>query len=825
MRARSKIVLMAFFVPFCGLAGGLTGTILDPQHLAVPNATITLNCSGKAKFARSDTQGRFGFSDADWAEDCSISVTCPGFAPVYERLVGREPRDLSIRLALAPVRESVTVMALLEDPSALLRTSLTSVSLSDDELKRISNNTADLIRYAKERAGATVGQTVVYVDGLPGGELPPSDRVARITVNANPFSAEYADGDITAINVTTKGPGRQVRLSFGGASLGVGGRDTLIPNLQSKSRNEGGGMTGPIPYLPFTFSAHFSIGSNQADVPLPTVIPSTAQASRQTNARFASVENHSKVGSLDLYYSGGESLGAHLAYYESRSNGSNLGVGGLTLPEAGFRSSLTIREARATTSTRGDRFEYRGGFVMTQMSSDTHANSEGPGVSVLGGFVAGGAPFTRGTSVRSTWTLKNVVESTPGPPSWSAGMTVSRSSDFKQDIPNPAGSFTFETDQAYADALAGAPTGTWFVTRGNGTLHHATLTAAPFVHKEVVRLPHLLVTGGLRADYQAGLGTLLSPRLAGAAQWWSFVFRASAGLFARDIGNNVLVRVLETDGSRLQEFMASGVPIFGTFTTPVENQSSIRTRFAPDLTRPRQLMEKASVERRLGQFTLNIEYTSTRDRHLLGSRRLADGSGWLDLLESNRSAERHRLHPQVRYKWGRHSAAIHYEWVHSHDDTDGPFSFPARQENIRADWARSAGIPAHSITLTDSFQLPGAVSVTLTDSLRGSAPFNITTGLDSANDGLYTDRGGLARNSGNGPGYNSLELYASKRIALPNPSPKTHKKIYVNLGAQGDNLLGNRNFTGFGSVVGSPTFGRPLGTLPGRSLRFWLNLD
>jgi hypothetical protein len=236
-------------------------------------------------------------------------------------------------------------------------------------------------------------------------------------------------------------------------------------------------------------------------------------------------------------------------------------------------------------------------------------------------------------------------------------------------------------------------------------------------------------------------------------------------------------------------------------------------------------MEKFSVERKIRQFTMNVEYTATHDRHLLGSRRLGDGSGWLDLLESNRSADRQRLHSQLRYKWHGHSSAVHYNWVRSRDDTDGPFSFPAFQDDIRADWARSAGIAPRSVTVTDSFRLPGAVSVTLTDNLRSSAPFNITTGLDPANDGLYTDRGGLPRNSGNGPNYNSLELYASKRIALPSLRPKTHQKLYVNLGAQGDNLLGNKNFTGFGSVIGSPTFDRPMGTFPGRSIRFWLNFD
>jgi len=455
MRAWPKIVVAAVWAPLAGFAAGLAGTVLDPHDLVVPNAEITLTCGSRIMCTQSDSLGRFVFPAGGDTTICSVAITRLGFAPYYEQ-IERETEELLIRLTLATVKETVTVSAWQEDAAARLRSSLASVSVSDDELKRVSNNTAEMIRYARLQAGATVGQTAVYVDGLPSSQLPNADTVAQITVNADPFSAEYADGDLTAINITTKGPARQLRFSAGGASLGAGGRDTLAPNLRSKATDQGGGVTGPIPWLPLAFSVRFDLGSNQADVPIVAVLPSTASLGKETSARSALVGSRSGSGSLEIYYSGTETLRAHLAYRESRSAGSNLGVGGLTLPEAGFGSSLTVREARATASKSGDRFEYRGGLIMSTMSSETRANSDGPGVTVLGDFVTGGAPFASGISAHSTWTWKNVFESTPGPPSWAVGITVSRSSDFKQDTPNPAGSFTFENGQAYTDALAGA---------------------------------------------------------------------------------------------------------------------------------------------------------------------------------------------------------------------------------------------------------------------------------------------------------------------------------------------------------------------------------
>jgi hypothetical protein len=210
---------------------------------------------------------------------------------------------------------------------------------------------------------------------------------------------------------------------------------------------------------------------------------------------------------------------------------------------------------------------------------------------------------------------------------------------------------------------------------------------------------------------------------------------------------------------------------------------------------------------------------------LLGSRRLAGDGGWLDFLESDRNAERQQVHTQVRYKIKMQQFLAYYDWVRAFNDTDGAFSFPANQNDIRAEWARSAGIAPHSLTFAAMLQLPGKISANITESWRGSAPYNITTGSDPTGDGLYTDRGGLPRNSGNGPGYNSLSLYASRRIVLPTLPTRPRKRLAVRVGLQGANLLGIRNYTGVGSVLGSPTFGMPLYALPGRSVRVWMNLD
>jgi hypothetical protein len=138
---------------------------------------------------------------------------------------------------------------------------------------------------------------------------------------------------------------------------------------------------------------------------------------------------------------------------------------------------------------------------------------------------------------------------------------------------------------------------------------------------------------------------------------------------------------------------------------------------------------------------------------------------------------------------------------------------------------RSAGVSPHNVTAAGTFRLPAAVSLTISDTWRSSAPFDITTGSDLLRNGLTVDRGGRARNSGDGPGYHSVAAYGYRRIPLPTIRARSVRRHYLDLGVQADNILNGKNYITVGSVTGSSTFGRPLAAFPGRSLRLFLNVD
>jgi hypothetical protein len=425
---------------------------------------------------------------------------------------------------------------------------------------------------------------------------------------------------------------------------------------------------------------------------------------------------------------------------------------------------------------------------------------------------------------RTDWTWSNLLQSQGAKPSWLAGLTLSREQGYDNRIPNPSGKLQFDTIQDYIDGLAGKSTATWFVNRGVGDVRHDTVTAAPFIQKTVFSSTHWLVTSGLRLEYQQSQRLFASPRLTVAREWRGFVFRGGAGLFVRSIPNSVFMKVFAADAAHLQQFVVHQASFADILNPPAGNDVMIHSALSPDLSRMRESMVKTSVERAFSSWNPGLEYTWTRGRHLLGSRRVAAGQSWLDVLESNRSAERHELHLRLARKWKGQTLVGHYQWIHSRDNGEGPFSFPEQQDNIDADWARSAGVAADNVSFAGNFNLPAAVTLTVTDSWRGSAPYNITTGVDRFHNVLYNDRDGRLRNSGDGPRQNTMSLYASRRFSLPRLAAQG-SQAHVTLGVQADNVLGNKNYMGLGSVVGSPAFGKPIAAYPGRSVRFWFNFD
>ena len=800
--------------------GAFAIIVVDPQQRRVAGAVASLVCDRQHEDVTAGPDGRLVFNAGTGIEGCTVSVTHPGFK-TFREVVGDHPIPWRIELELDSVRQRVDVTAD-RHTAPLAGLSFGSTSLSRDQLRHLGNDTDAYIRYAKAVAGTTLRQDDIYVDGLPATSLPPAERIARVEVNGDPFSVEYSTSGRNRIHITTQPPDRQLRLNAGGSSLGAGGGSLLAPGLSSRSRALNLSASGPVPRSPLAFSLDGSATSFDDRQPILAVDDShESPTSAPTGTDVASISGQ-------LHYGGGGAR-ATLAVRASSMESANGAVGGLTLAEAGHRMKVDTQELRLSAERASPRVRVRGGFVVNRTISSLDANSRLPGVTVLGSFTRGGAAITASQATRTDLTAKAVIESRTGR-AWRAGATLTRKAAEEFEQPNALGVTQFGNVASYQAALEGPAGATWTADRGSETVHSSTWIASPFAEIHVLRRTSLFVKTGLRADVQRGAGVALSPRLFAAGSLRGFLLRGGAGLFVENLANELFIQALKGDGLHRQRFLATRVSLVNPDQPLALDSRPVLMRLAPDLARPRDLVGQISIERPVGRFFPGAEYSWRAGRGLLGSRRLGPTTStssttpWTDLVESNRTRREHRLHLRLGHAWKGQTVLVHYQWVHAMDDTDGPFSFPADQQALGNEWARSADVSPHHVTVVGNFRLPSEVALSIVATRRSAAPYNITTGADPAANGLSTDRAGRQRNRGHGPTYRSVDLSASRRIHFPNIFGASEKTLAIDVGIQAQNLLNAENHLTLGSVLGSPTFGQPLSALPGRAVRVWFSV-
>ena len=219
---------------------------------------MSLTCARGTQSVETDKRGRFTLAAEHDEEECDLTVTSPGFAR-WTRKVSPRTGRVTVRLSIAPSEERVTVSA--------RRRSLFESELrpNEDGIFPGVVDTADLLRYARALGGLTT-PVVVYVDGLPVDEPPPLAQIERVTINADPFSAEHAEGDQTVIQIVTRTPDRRLRMSWATDALGFGGHDILGTDLHATTRSGGFVVSGPVPHLPLTFGSRITVFRSSNDV-------------------------------------------------------------------------------------------------------------------------------------------------------------------------------------------------------------------------------------------------------------------------------------------------------------------------------------------------------------------------------------------------------------------------------------------------------------------------------------------------------------------------------------------------------------------------------
>ena len=681
-----------------------------------------------------------------------------------------------------------------------------SITMTGDELRTIGSSPDEWIAFAQRSAGTSVGDAAIYVDGVLARGTPPASSIARISVNVDPFSPEYGGVDQLRIDIDSRPPDRRWRVQAAMPSLGGGGHSPLATSEAPVSRGMSGGLSGPVGGTPLTFLLSASERVNRHAPVFADAISGRVRAA-QDGLRLSTRASSIRAG---LVLATPRVL-ARFTGSSARMETDHSGVGGINAASTGRSIATADDHGQATWRVARAAVLHRGGATLSRSRVVGAATAGGPSVVVTGQASRGSNELAASRHDYVAWDAKHVVLQPGGTRPWLMGLEARHTAIRDERTWNSYG-------RLQLPSLASS-TGTLTVVRGDGKATAGATAAAVFGEQTVWRSHGATLRTGGRLEWQDGDGFLLSPRLSAGALVRGFHVSGGAGLFVQPWAPDVFATAALRSANGVEVLVMPGVTVEAAATGAHLPGERLSTIVAPSYTRRRDVLLRAGVERRAGPVRFGAERAWTVGRGLTGTVRQRGGGGLVDTVDSDRRLRRTRTHARVSASAHGHSIVARYEHVLSRDDTDIMSSLPALQNDIAGEWAPSASMPRHTVTLTAGLALPAAVRMTITYDARSGARYNVISGTDDEGLAAFTGRAGLPRNAGVLPATRTLSMYVARSIRT-----KLLPRLTVDLGARADNVLNRENITLVGRVLGSTLFGEPMAAAPGRAFRIWVSL-
>jgi len=785
------LAVTTFFVSFetpsqTGRNGGLRGTVADVQGALIVGAEVQLlDASGRVRSSQSGTNGAFSFTDVSPGK-YTVRVTRSGFAS-YENteIAVAEGRtvDLDIVLGVMIEETRVTVSdapAVSTDPEAAAG----AIVLKPKDIEALPDNEDDLEAALRALAGPGAGPSggEIYIDGFTGGRMPPRDSIREIRINQNPFSAEFDRLGFGRIEILTK-PGTdefsgEVEFEFEDESLNS--RNPFASNRPPfQTRAFQGNFSGPLikQRASFFFDAEYERVDSNALInalvldPSLSIVPlSRAVVVPETEIEFSP--------RFDIQLNENNTLVARYFFETERSE--NSGLGGFDLPTRAFSSRETEHTFRVTNTTvvspsviNETRFQ----FVNRSGSEIGEDNS--PTVRVLDAFTGGGANIGDAFSRERRFEVNNTTSIVRGSHIIRFGGRLRHVNLRNASPSNFAGTFTFTSIDQYRDTilnLPGAYPTQFSIAGGEPEAGVSRTDLGIFVLDDWTIDPRVTLSMGLRYETQTNLSSNgdISPRLsiayapgADGNNRPKTVFRAGFGIFYDRFSEGLTLQAARFNGINQQQFIVtdpaildavvftqdgvSGVPPIAALTALAQTTRLV----SPELRSPYTFQAAASFERQLPfNSSLSISYIHARTRRLLRSRNInapVEGirpdpdAGNIYQYESTGRFDQNQIVFNLRTNFiDGVSIFSNYAFGKARSDSDGAGTFPADSYDLTGEYGDASLDIRHRFAMGGNFDVPWGFSLSPFITYRSGAPFNITTGIDSNGDSLFTERPAFA---------------------------------------------------------------------------------
>jgi hypothetical protein len=690
--------------------------------------------------------------------------------------------------------------------------------MRDEFRKKLSSFLTDAQRAVWERL--EVSQSVSPADGEGRGLNGGQGEIQEVRINNNPFTAEESErGDNNRTQVIRRGGAGAYHGNFAAdfQDESLNARNPFADNKPPyQQRTIAGNFSGPLIRNRLTIEVGID-HSRQENV--GTVRAETLEGPFSLGITRPNINrNYDARGVYQL----ADQHSIRFRLQHGSNERKNQGIGDFSLPEHGSNianrnSGFDLRQF----SELSQRVTYETRFEVRNNHFENQPITREATINVLDAFVGGGAVERSETKGRN-YQFGNLLYYAGDKWIVRAGVDGWHRRESSLSENNFLGEFTFSDLTSYRD---GQPL-TYRVTRGDPLLDLSQTQMGFFIQTDRKITPRFTAMFGVRLETQTNLRDRnnFDPRLGFAyALGGATVVRGGIGTFHQRLDESLVRNLLRLDGTRQYELVVenpSWPNPFQSGSVQTLPPSSRRVR-EPNLVAPYTVESSISLEKSLPRnlfLTLSFEYVRGlklfRSRNLNAPLRDATvqpnpNEGNIYQLESSGSSSYKNFRAGARQRFSIFSVRADYTLASGYSDTDGAFDLPSNNYDLRADWGRSGSVQRHRFEIDFNSRLPLDVYLTTSISANSGSPYNITTGRDDNNDSHINDRpAGLARNSGNGPGFFNVGFNLSKAFQLRR-SPDGSNGLQINFFINADNALNMTNFGPPSGVMTSPLFGKP----------------
>lgn len=851
MRWTIRRVTMFFLIVGIGWRGGFAesafsvrGSVLDSTGAAVPGATVQLQASGGqvANETQTDARGDFTLLNVSGGNFSLIVPAYSGFASrtVAVHLTGNVS-GIRVTLSMESVRQEVTVAAdqTLSTDSGANRDTITTTG---DELRKLpvfdQDYIAALTPFLDASAGSSGGVTII-VDGVEMKSAGVSaSAIQEVRVNNDPYSAEFTRPGRGRIEIITK-PGSPVfhgEANFIFRDAVFNAKNYFSPVRPPEARRiYEGHFAGPVGHGGHTsFIASASYRQQNTAAVVNAIGPNGP-----INENVLTPNRNSQY-SIRLTHDFSANHRLSVGYNFEGSSSTNAGVGGITLPEAGY--NLNSREDDAIFNDRiivTPKLINQLQITLEKDEDVTSSVTEAQSIQVSGSFIGGGAQADLART-ENTIHVNEIVTWSHGKHYLRAGVQLPQfSRRAVDDRTNRLGTFKFSSLTSYAGNTPYVFTGQQGVGRGLYWINEF----GSFLQDQIKLSPRVQVSLGLRYDWQTFLddNNNFAPRvsLAYAPGNGKTIIRTGTGVFYDRTGGDFPATVKLHNGVVLHSVQIQNPSFPLPPNTDFSELPTNLVQFDPHVRTPYAIQYSFGVERQVHKsVTLTAAY---RGQVQIKSFRSRDANapilppnpsltadyprpnvnyGQIQQIESGGRTLLNALDVSFRGQAGRwFSGQAQYTFSRFEGNTGGINAFPQDQYHPNDEWGRADQDRLERFNLMGNINPGHWLSLGVNATLYSGTPYNETTGDDYFHTGLGNARpAGVGRNTLEAGGVASLDLLYSHDFFLT--KDKGDRARILSGGVSAFNLLNRTNYTSYIGTLSSSRFGEPTAALAGRQLQF-----